>query len=310
MVSFTVAICSHNRAASLQRALASLQAALRPDVQWNALVILNACGDESDAVVGRAAASLPVRAVAEPRVGLSNARNRAVTEIASDYVVFIDDDAIVHPNFLVAYAAAFRRWPDADIFGGVIRPTFEGTPPDWLLRALPAVGSAYAARTVDDNGGPITPARLPFGTNYAMRMSVQRAHSYDPALGRGRTGWIRNGEESEAILAALATGATGRWIAGAIVDHVVPADRQTVEYLWRYYEGYGRLRGLQGHRRRALSARVAASYLAYRWARLTAPPEGWAKALVRAAARRGEWKARADLMSGRAPPIAAAAMSR
>src|SRR6185503_5922382 len=89
------------------------------------------------------------------------------------------------------------------------------------------------------DGSPISPVRLPYGCNYAVRSVLQKKRPYDSSLGRGPVTWLRGGEETEMLGALFAEGATGRWLTGAAVQHVIAAERQTMAYLWRYYEGCG-----------------------------------------------------------------------
>lgn len=300
METFCIAICTHNRARRLEKALTSLCMATPPRCfNWEIAVVLNACTDTSADIVQEFSGRLPVFAVVEPRQGLSHARNRAVEACRGDFIIFIDDDVCVDQNFLVAYEAAFKKWPEADVFAGPIVPTFEGSPPDWLERALPAVGSAFGLQRVERDGARIEVSALPYGGNYAIRSSVQKQKLYDPALGRGAVAWLRGGEETELLKAIIGGGALGYWVAAALVEHVIPPDRQTLAHLWRYYEGYGILMGTMQstQRHRTLSTlsaavEIASAELIYRAARLVAPPERWAAAMVRAAVRRGKWKCR------------------
>jgi glucosyl-dolichyl phosphate glucuronosyltransferase len=199
----------------------------------------------------------------------------------------------------VAYENAFQKWPEADVFAGPIVPVFEGEPPTWLERALPAIGSAFGMQVVERDGATIEAAAPPYGANYAIRTSVQKQRRYDPALGRGPVGWLRSGEETELLKAVLAGGSSGRWVATALVEHVISPDRWTLGYLWRYYEGYGMLVGVMERTGRpgrlsmvSVLGEMAFAELAYRAARLAASPEHWAVAMVRAAIRRGKWKSR------------------
>src|SRR6516165_2736912 len=121
----TVAICTRNRAGSLRRTLESLAALQIPgDLTWEIVIVHNST-DHTDDVINKYLERLPVRRVLETRAGLSNARNQAVDTAKGEYIVWTDDDVIVDPGWLSAYAAAFRRWPEAAVFGGRIKPRYE-----------------------------------------------------------------------------------------------------------------------------------------------------------------------------------------
>src|SRR5271168_2431711 len=118
----TVAICTFNRAESLRRTLDSLVAMRVPsDLGWEIVVVNNNSTDHTDDFIGEYVGRLPVRRELEPRAGKSNALNRAIEVAKGDYIVWIDDDVLVDAGLLTAYAEAFRRWPDAAVFGGRIK---------------------------------------------------------------------------------------------------------------------------------------------------------------------------------------------
>ncbi len=78
-----------------------------------------------------------VRALREPRAGLSAARNRAVREASGELLFFLDDDAVPAAGWLEAYIGIFRD-PQVAAAGGPVEPVFDGPLPDWLdQRFLP-----------------------------------------------------------------------------------------------------------------------------------------------------------------------------
>ena len=115
----TVAICTLNRAESLRRTLDSLVAMhLLTGFSWEVLVVNNNCTDHTDDVIKDFTDRLPVRRLFEPQQGQSRARNCAIDAAKGDYIVWTDDDVVVDPGWLIAYVDAFRRWPNAAVFGG------------------------------------------------------------------------------------------------------------------------------------------------------------------------------------------------
>ena len=287
----TIAICTRNRARALERTLRSLATlSIPPSLEWEVLVVDNGSGDDTGSILASLSDALPLRIITETRIGLSHARNRAIAESRGDYIVWIDDDVLVEPGWLRAYHDAFRAWPDAAFFGGPIVPAFEGTPPRWLTLALPHVDNAYAARDLGNAPAPLTRDTLPFGANFAVRAEEQRRYPFDPALGR-RGNALSAGEEWAVLEAMLAGGASGRWVPGARLQHVISAERQTVRYLRRYYVGNGmslaRTRAAAGEptllRRPRWAWREAVlQELAYRARRIYASADVWSVHLRRA----------------------------
>ncbi|MDT5271505.1 MAG: hypothetical protein QOH49_3691 [Acidobacteriota bacterium] len=292
---FTVAICTWNRGALLPRVLERLARVQHPTGGWEVLVVNNNSTDDTERVLEAFEGRLPLRRAFEPKQGLSHARNNAVRHAEGDYVVWTDDDALVDAGWLAAYARAVERHPEAAIFGGPIRPCFEGTPPLWLSAAWQDIGVAYAARDLGDEPFELDDkGKLPFGANFVVRAREQRLFSYDPALGRRLAGGAL-GEETAVIRAILAAGGTGWWVPDASVEHWIPKERQTVKYLRSYYALQGRTfhkwddDGGPTFRGRPLWLwrRILRTELAYTRARLSGDPHRWLKPLVEVSILRG-----------------------
>jgi len=233
-VIITVAICTLNRAESLGRTLTSLAEMSVPDgLVWEVVVVNNNCTDDTDAVIESFAdGRLPIRREFQQQRGLSLARNRAVDTAKGDYIAWIDDDVIVEPDWLAAYADAFARWPEAAVFGGPITPRFIPPLPKWFEEAEPYLsGRVFARRDVDEEGEILlAERRIPYGPNFALRAIEQRAFRFDLELGPG-PGRRRRAEETDVILRVLGSGATGRWVPGAKVEHWSQPNQQTMEYV-------------------------------------------------------------------------------
>jgi glycosyltransferase involved in cell wall biosynthesis len=235
----TVAICTRNRAESLRRTLDSLAALQIPgDLTWEIVIVHNST-DHTDAIIGEYSYRLPVRKEHETKVGLSNARNQAIDTAKGEYIVWTDDDVVVHPGWLSAYVEAFRRWPEAAVFGGRIKPRYEPPVTRWVVEAETLLEGPFAIRDFGDRQ-PLSIAgyRIPFGANFAVRAKEQRAFRYDPNLGAAPNR-PRSDDEIDVITRLLESGATGYWIPEAMVDHCIGPNRQTVRYIAAFFEANG-----------------------------------------------------------------------
>ncbi len=235
----SVVICTRNRAASLDRTLHSVRrAAERADGEWELVVVDNGSSDNTTEIVASHASTLPIKLVDEPVAGLSNARNAGVAASRGRFILWTDDDGVVHDDWLACWFAAFRRHADVTVFGGRTVPIYEEPRQEWLVANEATLGSLLVIRD-EPSWQEITPERVPYGLNYAIRAEDQRAHLYDPELGVA-PGRRRGGEETAVIWAILASGGRGRWVWDALVYHVIPAERQTIAYVERYYlaDGY------------------------------------------------------------------------
>lgn len=211
-----------------------------PQIEWELLVINNNSTDNTDEVIASFSQLLPIVRIFEASPGLSHARNAAVARASGEYIVWTDDDVFVDEGWLSAYIRAFQAYPHASIFGGPIAPCFEGSPPAWLMRAWPSLMNAYATR---DLGVKIIPLsrdgnHLPYGANFAIKMSEQAQRRYDPRLGV-RPGHTLLGEETQLIVSILAAGGHGWWVPDAAVRHWIPRSRQTLKYVRNYYQALG-----------------------------------------------------------------------
>lgn len=206
---------------------------------WDFLVVDNGSTDETLDTVRQFQTRLPIRVVSEQTPGLSNARNRGVQAALGAYLVWTDDDVIVQRDWLCAYADAFRRWPDAAVFGGKIIPVLEEPICAWFAECVGDLRDPLAARDFGNEvlSLSIDQGRLPFGANYAIRTTEQRANLYDPELGVA-PGRSRMGEESTVIRTILKTG-HGYYLPDSTVHHMIGADRQTISYIRSYYRAHG-----------------------------------------------------------------------
>lgn len=241
----SVAICTWNRSALLDRTLASLQElAIPPGVEWEVLVVNNASSDDTDDVVARRACRLPLRSLCESKRGLSHARNAAVQAARGDLILWTDDDVLVDPGWLGEHVAAARQWPAAAFFGGTIAPWFETPPPAWVTANWPRVSDVYAAREFSGSGAEVDSHNMPYGANYAVRSDVQRRYPYDPNLGRIGAN-LRAGEETAVIMRMLTDGHRGRIIPAARVRHFIPQHRLTLDYACQWYFALGQMHAAQ-----------------------------------------------------------------
>jgi glycosyltransferase involved in cell wall biosynthesis len=237
----SVIICTRNRHRQLEEALASMTAlVIPPSLIWELIVVDNGSTDATPAVIESSKNTLPIRRVFEPLAGLSNARNAGVDAARGKYLVWTDDDVHVEPNMLAAFVDAFKRWPDARVFGGKITLYLLPPTPLWFLDAFDYLKQRLAARDFGPDPIPLSIAndRIPYGACFAVRAAEQRHYRYDPRLGRA-PGQNRGCEETELIGSMLRANYSGWWVPGAEVKHVIPASRQTIEHVVQLYEGTG-----------------------------------------------------------------------
>ena len=206
--------------------------------------------------------------------------------------MWIDDDVLADAGLLAAYATAFRRWPEAAVFGGRIKPRYEAPVEKWVIESEAVLGGPYAIRDFGDRVWPLSADdedHFPYGANWAIRAAEQRAFPYDPELGPVPKR-IRNQEDTDVMLRLLGSGATGYWIPDAIVEHCIGRDRQTIRYIADYYKSWGETLAFRNAATTALQPflfgiprriwpRLIVWWVLYRISRFVAPAPVWVKYL-------------------------------
>jgi glucosyl-dolichyl phosphate glucuronosyltransferase len=242
LIQITIIICTRNRASMLRRALQSLVECSKPSDpdSWEVLVVDNASSDDTPSLVAEFCATLPLRSVSEEKLGLSNARNRGVREARGTWILWIDDDVTVCPDWLRAYADAIARYQDATALGGPVIIQFEGNPPAWLSQGVEWVQDAYAGRSPKFQGEFHASGPKPYGANFGLRSMAAQTIPFDTNLGHHPSRPTMGGEETEVIRKVL-SGGKGWWVPQAFVVHHIDESRQTTDYLWAYYMDVGLL---------------------------------------------------------------------
>lgn len=256
-LAYSVALCTHNQAARLQRTLADLTALKLPQAPWELLVIDNGCRDETPALL--AAHVWPdgwnVRVVREEKLGLSNARNRAIAEAQGTYVIFMDDDETADPDWLCAFERLIQAH-DPDAFGGRIRVLFEDQRPVWLKdELLGFLGELNRSETIAPLTDPYTSF---YGGNFGVRKTVcARVGGFDAMLGRKGTD-NTGGEEVDFYRRLLDAGFKVWWTPEAVIHHRIQAAKLERGYFIDLHYRMGRMEAI---RTRGMGSRLPAPYL-------------------------------------------------
>jgi glucosyl-dolichyl phosphate glucuronosyltransferase len=238
----SIVIATHNRSALLEQTLGALARQRWPADRLEIIVSDNGSTDGTRAVVERAAGlpgGVPVHYLFVGQPGKSHAVNAALQVTRGEIIAFTDDDVQPDPEWIPALARAFEE-TNADFAAGRIRPIWEIEPPRWMSPSL------YGVLAIPDNGSarlPIAADRptqvMPIGANMAVRAAViARLGGLRTDLGK-LAGSLRTGEDHEFFLRLLHAGCRGVYEPGALVGHVVPADRLKRGYFrrWLYQNG-------------------------------------------------------------------------
>lgn len=296
----SICICTFNRERLLRQTLSRVAAATVPDgISLEVVVVDNNSSDGTARVIEEAGRSLPIRGVLEMTPGIAAARNAAVRAAGGEALLWLDDDVLIEQDWIERYVVALHANPGVSLFGGPVRPHFEGTPPSWVIELLPEIGQAYALREFPPGRVDIDANHLPYGANFGTRRAIHDQLGFDTALGRiGADGGCLS-EESTFFAAALNMGFKGLWMPDCPVRHVITVERQSVKYLRRYYRLAGATPGtvppgaaLLFGRPRWLWREWVQNEIAYQLLRRASAPSRWFPHLKRASTARGALFAR------------------
>ncbi|MBU0730449.1 MAG: glycosyltransferase [Proteobacteria bacterium] len=179
--SITVAIITRNRAPLLKKALDSLAAQTRPADEI--LIIDNASTDDTQKVVEQMAQHFPIQYVFEDKIGISSARNAALTECKGEILAFIDDDAVADPHWLNTIDQTFLRNPQAVAVQGRTDNLF----PENLYASLVQFISQDMPKLRDRDGNVVKSPSMICSMNLAFKMNPVKNHGifFDTSLTRG-----------------------------------------------------------------------------------------------------------------------------
>jgi glycosyltransferase involved in cell wall biosynthesis len=182
-IDFTVVVATLNRRELLTEAVKSLLAQSFDRDRFEILVVDNGSSDGTkEAVLSMAADAPHIRYVVEPRLGLSNARNRGMCDARGRLIAYFDDDALAEPDWLERLFEVFEAESDAGAAGGRIHVRWPSGKPRWM----PAAFEGHYGRC---DFGPARRTVLypeyPYGSNMAFRTDILRSlRGFSDQVGR------------------------------------------------------------------------------------------------------------------------------
>lgn len=261
----SIVIGTRNRAALLRITLEHLQRQdYRPGDE--VIVVDNASTDDTHDVVAGAAADFPVplRYLAETRLGKSAAVNRGVNGARGEILALTDDDVLVAPDWIAQIRRVFSSGT-VDLAGGRVDPWWESAPPWWLRWQRPESNAMLSPLALLHYGErQALGERTAVGANLVMLRSVyERLGGFNPDLGR-QQGTLLCGEDHD--FCSRATGTYRCEYRPEIrVRHWVPANRLRLRYYmrWFYWSGITNARLDSMARHDGLAGATCARLVAY-----------------------------------------------
>ena len=212
----SVVVCTRDRSHALRRCLRALAELDYPN--YEVVVIDNASvGTETAEVV----AATPFRYVREDRPGLNWARNRAIAESRSEIIAYVDDDAVVDPNWLAAIVAAFED-PAVSAVTGLVVAAELIWPAQHVFEHYGGMGKGMNRRDLDGSqmtaNDRVAAHSAGVGANMAFRRrTFDRVGSFDTALDVGTPS--NGGGDLDIFHRVLVAGLTIRYEPAALMWH-------------------------------------------------------------------------------------------
>lgn len=236
----SIIVCTYNRAKYLFNALESIANNDFPRNEYEIVLVNNNSTDSTEEKCKMFAEKFPdvnFRYCTETKQGLSHARNKGITESKGAFLVFLDDDVVVKPDYLKNLKSNLDNTPDLMAFGGKIMPRFEaGHPPKWLNRWMYSLISATNCPDIAQKYGK---RKYPIGANMGFkRQCLEKSGYFNTEL--GRTGNILlGGEEKDIFLKIKGLEMGIYYFPDVEIEHIIPESRTTEEYIERVGIGIG-----------------------------------------------------------------------
>jgi len=221
----TVIVCTFGRPRQLRSALHALLA-----LSYENFEVIVVDNDPSDPVTidlfeSEFAASSNVRYIAEPKRGLSNARNSGIAAARGDIIAFTDDDIVVDKEWLSALVCGFDEAGDIVCVTGLTLASELDSPAQQIFEQYGAFNKGYETLLFERDVNlantllyPYTAGVFGGGGNCAVRRkSVEGKLEFDRRLGPGTLAY--GAEDLDLFVKFILSGKKIRYVPVAIAWH-------------------------------------------------------------------------------------------
>ncbi|MCC8146036.1 MAG: glycosyltransferase family 2 protein [Bacteroidales bacterium] len=231
-MTFSVVICTYNRAEYLLKTLESAVLQSHPGSDFEVIVVDNNSTDNTPEILSfiqeKYSQKITLRYYKETQKGVSFARNLGVQEAKGEYIVFIDDDETVTPDFLNNLYSFLQSYPQAELISEPVVPVFETEKPDWFS---PYTTSLITGAYDKGDKIKIVGKKDYPGTGHATfkRELFHIYGGFNIHLGRKGTS-LMGGEDKDFFLRLINNGVPCYYVPTAIIYHHIPARKLTEEF--------------------------------------------------------------------------------
>ncbi len=235
-------LCTHNpKLDYIQRCIDAIQAQTLDYQSWELLIIDN---HSTPAIHTQIDVSWHpnARIITEPRLGLTQARLCGFEHAKGTLFILVDDDNILQADYLKQALELSQKHPKIGVFGGSISGIFEHEPPEWLKDNL----IYLAVREIKEKSSAKQPTphfNTPAGAGMCIRSAV--ALHYQNILKIDNTRKQLDRQGSSLVSSGDTDLAYCAWdlkmemanFPELKLQHIIPANRMTIDYMSRLHEG-------------------------------------------------------------------------
>lgn len=137
--SISVVICCYNSVSRLPSTLSHLlqETTTHPRFSWEIIIVDNASTDGTREIGEKFAneySRVEIKIITELKPGQSHARLAGARLARYEYLLFVDDDNWLAPDYLLRLAHSLREHPEIGAMGGISTAITDGPEPKWLPR--------------------------------------------------------------------------------------------------------------------------------------------------------------------------------
>jgi GT2 family glycosyltransferase len=234
----SVIVPTFNRSASLQRLLESMDLLELPNaVRVEVVIVDNSSTDNTEELLRQKEGQekrFSFKVLKEDRKGKSSALNRGIASAQGQILIVVDDDVVVHPEWMIKHWECHRD-VEFDVIQGRVLPGVDD-------QGNPADGNRAREYNIPivDYGKETCAIRGFTGTNVSFKREIfDKVGLFDPRLGPGAAGFS---EDSEFSLRLRKSGFKIGYVPDAIVYHELNPGRYGREYnrMVEYRKGVSR----------------------------------------------------------------------
>lgn len=236
----TVCICTHDRPRYVSDCLDGLRRQTVARDRYTVLVVDSASPPAAAAELALLAASHDARLIRLDQPGLSLARNAGAWAARTQFIGYLDDDAVPAADWVEAILDAIAQPGRPALIGGRILPKWEAPLPSWWPSSLKGVLSIIEHEGRGEYRTPSVPKGLePYGANMVIHvLSLLAAGGFGGAAGRCGESLLSD-EEVQLAWTLQDAGYSVRYDSRITVYHQIQARRLEPSWLLSrlYWQG-------------------------------------------------------------------------